>query len=346
MLLANVTAGVRQYFALSLKIWLGLLLLSVWIWALTVPIAEVAISPGVVFKVQAAIAGRANANGGLSFYGVSIDAARLTPIEFAWDTLNPNDSFVPGLESGSGVSQGPLTRSQEAEIAAAVAAAKYLRLPVRTIPGVVVKGVLPLSPARNKLAVGDLIVSVNGVRVTSLAALDAAVALHPGQPYIELGFLRYNGAGKLLHRTATLRIAFNAGRLGLVVSPALGYSIPFALKLSMLDSQLSTAALSEALAVVAEYRTLPGLHGGHLRVAAVGSVTASGQVLPVIGIRQRVVAARLGGLSYLLVPKMQVAQAEVVSLGRVRIVGVSSLAQAVSAVSRGAGIRYRTGVIH
>ena len=345
MLLAKVTAGTRQYLKLSLRIWLGLVLLSAWAWALSARIAEVAISPGSVFRVEAVPPGRSSAGGKPSFYGVSIDATRLTPIEYVWDLLNPNVSFLPGLESGASISQGVLTLSQQAEIAAAVAAAKYLRLPVRAIPGVVVKGVLPLSPARRELAVGDLIVSVNGVRVTSLAALDAAVALHPGLPFTTLAFLRYNGAGRLLHRSATVRVAFNAGHLGLVVSPAIGYSIPFAVKLSTLDTQLNTASLSEALAVVGEYRKFPGVRKGGFRVAAIGSVTTSGQVLPVIGIRQRVVAARDGGFSYLLVPKMQVTAARGASFGRIRIVGVSSLAQAVEAVAGAAGGRNPVGVV-
>jgi len=185
-----------------------------------------------------------------------------------------------------------MVTSQDAAIAVAQ---RELGLDVPTLPGVA----LPMEggPADGKLLARDLFLTIGGKAVTTTDEVGAAIkASTPGEP-LEMVVLRD-------HKRKEVTVVPQRGDQGSEVGIYLGtgFRFPFDVTVNISpDIGGPSAGLMFALAI---YDTLtPGsLTDGQI-VAGTGTISAEGQVGPIGGIQQKVVAARDSGAELFLVPE-------------------------------------------
>jgi PDZ domain-containing protein len=314
----------------ALWLWLAIVVVAMFAWATFGSSGEVALVPSGVFPVSTTVkvAGQPKTARGV-IYSASVAAKPLSPLSYVVDHLDSNLDFYPAIFGRAKEAPQALGEREQETVVAAEAAARCLRFPVMSIPGVVVHAVLRNSPAYGRLFPGDLIVEVNGQRVTNQAAIDAAIAQGVGSNRITLGVLRFDSNGAVVGGLKRFELPYDGGRLGLILGSGLYYRLPFQVSSRVADSRLGYSALAEALSIVEGIR---GVDKNAPRVAAIGGLAPSGQVLPVFGIRQRVIAARNAGIDLVLVPRSQVEDAEAASLGKVKVIGVRNLQGAVTAL--------------
>jgi Lon-like protease len=106
------------------------------------------------------------------------------------------------------------------------------------------------------------------------------------------------------------------------------YKFPFTVKISVGDIGGPSAGMMFALGII-DKLTTDKLTGGKF-IAGTGEITASGQVLAIGGIQQKMVGARNAGATVFLTPASNCADTKgAVPAGR-RLVKVSTLDQAVT----------------
>lgn len=187
-----------------------------------------------------------------------------------------------------------MVSSQDTAIAAALGELGH-ELPMVTEVMAVTKG----SPAQGKLETRDKILSVNGTEITDTASVTEAVQESGVGGEAEF-VIRRDG------RTRTVTITTRAAEddpdraiVGVVVGG--GFEFPFDVSVNISeDIGGPSAGLIFALAV---YDTLtPGALTEGLNVAGTGTITADGDVGPIGGIQQKIVAAADSGADLFLVP--------------------------------------------
>ena len=163
-----------------------------------------------------------------------------------------------------------------------------------------VEGVDPGSPAAGKLEVGDVMQSVNGVKITSADQVVNAIVKHGTKP-VTLGILRDHR--KLdVTMTPVMMTTDGTKRPRIGISQGIGFSFPFNIELHV-DPNIGgpSAGLMFSLAI---YDTLtPGSLSGGAVVAGTGELSADGKVGPIGGIAQKIAAADKAGAKMFFVPK-------------------------------------------
>ncbi len=294
-------------------------------------VSEVAVGPGGLVNLsQAAELGHDHPNG-LSLLDAQLSITSLTPLQFLIDHLNSNLTFLTPLH-GEQTPLGTANSSNlQAVLSAGVAAYRYLGLPIQTTHGLLVRDILPHSPARGIVYLGDLITKVNGLRVSNLLNFEAALTSRPRSPTVTL-MLEREGPRAARPERRLVRVPFNEGKLGIVITTASFYELPRTLKLQIPRALDGSEGLAEALAIIESSRHLHIPHP--LALGAIGIVKPDGEIQPVFGITQRVAAMRAGHLRYVLVPSVQRQSAQQASHGTVDVIGVTFLSQAVREVER------------
>jgi PDZ domain-containing protein len=183
---------------------------------------------------------------------------------------------------------------------AAVVALSQLGYTVRArTGGVTVLLVTKDAPAADLLRPGDVILSVNGRKVTSVLALRTALeAKHPGTT-VKLGFRR---GGKV--REATIKTVADpedAKRaiIGVTASDELTVKLPVPIRFDAGGVGGPSAGLAFALDILQELgRNIA--HGK--KIAATGELALNGAVGPIGGVKQKTLGAREAGVDVFLVP--------------------------------------------
>lgn len=231
--------------------------------------------------------------------------------------------FRPG-ESDAEVKRENAQQFQNSQSNAEVAALRSLGYPVK----VVVREVVPGSPAEGELAVGDQVIGVNGKRVTSADDVrDALRNTHPGQR-VSITFQRDDQP----ERTESVTLARHPqGEQGFIgFQPVDRADVPFKVDIALEDVGGPSAGLMFALAIVD--RMTPGdLAGGH-DIAGTGEISPTGQVGPIGGISFKLVAAREAGATAFLVPEQNCAEAVAAAPEGLTLIKVSDLDGAVHAL--------------
>jgi PDZ domain-containing secreted protein/Zn-dependent protease/predicted transcriptional regulator len=215
-------------------------------------------------------------------------------------------AVVPrGVEPGSYVErQRDVFR--ESQMLAAVAAARSQGLPVSlTGTGVRIVDVLRGSPAAETLRVGDVIVAVDGDRVTDAPALAQAVASRPAGTRFRLTVER--GSERFERDVTTRRLPQLSGGVGLGVTVdtrGLDVDLPFQISFAERNVGGPSAGLAYALAI-ADMLSARDYAGGRV-IATTGTIDADGDVGPVGGVEQKAVAAEGAGAELFLVPANEV----------------------------------------
>ena len=260
----------------------------------------------------------------------------------------------PGVPPDELGPQGFLQMS-DSKRAAEAAALRELGWRLRAIPsGAVVTGVVAPSPARSaRVHVADQIVSVNGAAVRTTCALVGAVhELAPGTT-VRLGVERAHISAKgVITMGAPRTLVLRAARapsglgpstcagvrgparswLGLALEDGVRYNYPGTISIDTSNIGGPSAGLAMTLTLID--RLSAGSLTGHRVVAATGTIDAAGQVGDVGGVAEKTVAVERAGATIFFVPTVEVATARHVAGAGLRVIGVSTLAQALGDLRR------------
>ncbi|ROS39948.1 PDZ domain-containing protein [Amycolatopsis thermoflava] len=240
--------------------------------------------------------------------------------------LAPREEYFRPGESDEQVQQENVQQFQDSQSNAEVAALRHLGFPVKVLAQTIVDN----TPASRVLAAGDRLLSVNGRAITNEDDVTAALAdTTPGQT-VPITFQH----GTEPPRTEQITLAANPdpskkqGFMGL--QPIDRADVPFDVKISLQDVGGPSAGLMFALAIVD--RLTPGEMVAGEHVAGTGEITEKGQVGAIGGISFKVVAAREAGATVFLTPEANCAEASAAAPDGLKLVKVSDLDSALSAL--------------
>jgi PDZ domain-containing protein len=216
------------------------------------------------------------------------------------------------------------------EIAAAVAL-RELDYEVEADPeGALVAAVAPDAPAAGKLSPTDVIVAVDGTTIRTPDDLRRLIAEREPGETVQLRVRRGNDEREV--RVGTIASPDEPRRpiVGIQVEQFADIELPIDVEIDLGGVGGPSAGLAFALDIVEELRG--GVDGG-LEVAATGELDLDGDVLPVGGVKQKVIGARRSGADIFLVPAGDNAETARRHAGDLRVVPVESFRQALQALA-------------
>ncbi len=197
-----------------------------------------------------------------------------------------------------------------------------LEVPAQTSVGQVAKG----KPAAGKLKVEDVIVSVDGKKISGVAEVADAIADRDPGERVEIGYLRDGERGSVTLTTTDLGQG-KAG-IGVVLQPT--YDYPFEVKIDAGDVGGPSAGMMFALAVRDELT--PGAMTGGKSIAGTGTISDDEKVGAIGGIAQKMIGAEEGGAKWFLAPEANCDEVVGNVPDGLTVVPVSTFDEAVSAV--------------
>ena len=210
--------------------------------------------------------------------------------------------------------------------------------------GVLIGGVLEASPAVGHLEAGEIIVAAGGKTVGTNSQLVAIIRTH--HPGDRLALTVKQPTGK--RHNVTVRLGRYPAGLAAAGTPSgtpfVGISnlqteqefkYPFAVHIDAGNIGGPSAGLAFTLAIL-DYLGNGQLTGGHL-VAATGTISMDSSVGEVGGVTQKAIAVRRAGAKLFLVPQAEYNDAEAQAGSTMKVVGVTNLNQALTALARFGG---------
>jgi len=276
-----------------------------------------------------------------------VEEARVTALSYLFFKLQSDTALysVPSVTGGVSPAeldaQGNLQMAQ-AETAAKVASLRHLGYAVPATPvGAVIVGTFPGTPAYGVLNVGDVVTAVDGVPTTTAHALTTALAPYKSGQAVTFT-VRRNGTAPPGPVTLTLRrtaVEVDGERVvvtvGIEPQDQVQYSYPFPISINVVNIGGPSAGLAMTLGVI---DTLSGGHlTGGLKVAATGTMDASGNVGDVGGVAQKTVAVENAGASIFLVPPQEFGAAKSKDRPGLKVYAVSTLDQALRVLAANGG---------
>jgi PDZ domain-containing protein len=243
----------------------------------------------------------------------------------AW--LAPSEAVVPQSELFPPGQTAQQTQAQDTEQMASsqqlATAAALTELHIKYQTHVTVLSTVAGYPASKTLKAGDVIEAVDGTPVTGESSLSSMITAHPVGSSLQLAVLR---AGQTLTVPVTSKLSGGAPVIGVNVQDQ--YKFPFNVRITVGDIGGPSAGMMFALGII-DMLTPANLTGGRF-IAGTGEITESGQVRPIGGIQQKMVAARDAGATVFLAPAGNCADTAGAVPAGLRVVKVSTLSQAVS----------------
>lgn len=184
-----------------------------------------------------------------------------------------------------------MEQSQQTAIAVALTKLGY-EVPVELYVSEVTKS----SPASGKIIAADFIRSVDGQKVSTIEQLREKVNQYDGTKPITLVVSR-NSQEKSFELTP-IKDETGAYRVGILVGYR--YEFPVNIKLELGDVGGPSGGMIFALGIYDELT--PGSLLGNSHVAGTGTISETGQVGPIGGIRQKLYGASQAGAKYFLAP--------------------------------------------
>lgn len=234
----------------------------------------------------------------------------------------------PGLTDEQ-QSQYNLLDMEQSKYEALLAALEATGFDTPPIRGARVIGVAAGFPADNKLQTGDLIVEVNGATVRGPADAVERIVSKPIGSKISVTVLRGDQRKTTEMRSIASPIKEEKDR------PVLGIRLANAVRLPGFDVTIDSqniggpsAGLAFALTIVDVLTTEDFTRGHH--VAVTGTIDGAGRVGPVGGVEFKVVAAEREGADIFLVPADEFDEARGAASGKVKVIGVSTLEEALA----------------
>ncbi|WP_242885224.1 YlbL family protein [Actinomadura litoris] len=238
----------------------------------------------------------------------------------------PEETVFPKDESQKQVDEENTRQMQDSQESAEAAALHELKIPITT--QVVVDGVQKGKPADGKLSPGDEVTALDGAKITSVAQITGTMAKHRIGDPVTLTIVR---GGKESKQTLTT-VADPTGKRP-VVGIVLGdrYKFPFKIDISVGDIGGPSAGLMFSLAIVD--KLTPGALTGGKFIAGTGTITPEGEVGPIGGIQQKMIAARRAGATVFLTPKDNCSDALSARPDGLRLVRADTLHGAVQSIN-------------
>jgi PDZ domain-containing protein len=269
--------------------------------------------------------------GGIYFVDVIVrKASRLeelfSPLRPDGADMVPEEALVPpgtSIEDRRRQNLRQMTRSQQ--VAAAVAL-QELGYNVDAKPkGALIVAVASDAPAAGKLEPTDVVVAADGSPVRTPTDLRRLITAHKPGETVELT-VREGGGTKTI-RVGTIESPAEPGRavVGVQVEQAADIHLPIDVEIDLGGVGGPSAGLAFALDIVEELRHNVD-HG--LKVAATGEIELDGGVVPIGGVKQKVLGARKSNVDVVLVPAGDNAAVARRYAGDLRIIAVESFRQA------------------
>lgn len=217
---------------------------------------------------------------------------------------------------------------------AAVVALRRLGYPVaESGKGALIEAVESKAPAGGRLAQGEVITGVDG-RPTPLAsmALTTIRARQPGES-LRLDVQGVDGAARVEVIVLGSRPDLPSGFLGVVLrTKERKFDYPFPVNIDSGSIGGPSAGLAFTIGVL-DTLTAGELTGGR-KVAVTGTIEIDGTVGDVGGVAQKTAAVRAAGAEYFLVPPNEFAQASAHAGGRLKVLKVANLDEALVALGQ------------
>ena len=235
--------------------------------------------------------------------------------------------YPPGLDRET-EDQRARSQMDQSKIDAAIVVLTELEdYPTSHGPGALIEQTFPGCPADGELFSGDLILAIDGEPVDDRE--EASALIGGAAPREPLDF-RVRAGGE------THDVELAKRRCGGSKDPLVGVSIvdnfPFPIEISSGNVGGPSAGLMFSLGL---YDLLtPGDLTAGRTIAGTGTITPDGQVGPIGGITDKVVAAERVGATVFLVPKDNMAALEGVDTGDMRLIEVATFDDAVQALRR------------
>ncbi len=213
----------------------------------------------------------------------------------------------------------------------AATAAAFNQLGIKpSSTSVSVAGFSAEAPAAATLAVGDRILAVDGSVVNTAEQLTTAIGrVKPGQP-VSITYQRGSAARRTVSITTT-GAPGQPGRPIIGITPSEKAVYPVTVKIGLKDVGGPSAGLMFAIGIVD--KLTPGDLAGGRTIAGTGEIAQNGAVSPIGGIQQKLLGARRSGATVFLVPAQNCAEASQATPKGLRLVKVSTLTDALGALT-------------
>ena len=236
----------------------------------------------------------------------------------------------PGSNFGERRRQNLQAMSRSQQVAAAVAL-RELGYKVTAKPeGALVVGVASDAPAHGKIQPTDVVVGVDGKPVRTPDDLRRLIGTPQARRDGGAARPRATARTKVIE-VGTIASAGTGGpSSGIQVEQSADIKLPIDVDIDLGGVGGPSAGLAFALDIVEELRGNVD-HG--LNVAATGEIELDGSVLPIGGVKQKVIGARRSGADVFLVPAGENAAEARRHAGDLRIIPVESFRQALQALA-------------
>jgi Lon-like protease len=248
----------------------------------------------------------------------------------------PEEAIFPKNVSTKKVEQENTQEMASSQEAATAAALHELHMPTTTV--VVVDSVQPGMPAAGKLRPGDEITAIDGKKIKQVPEVSGVISGHKAGERVTFTVRR---GGKEIPVEVTTVASTDKTAAG---KPVVGvvlrekFTFPVTVKISVGDVGGPSAGLMFSLGIY-DKLTPQELTGGRF-IAGTGTITPEGQVGPIGGIQQKMVAARDAGATVFLTPTQNCGDATASKPKGLRLVRVDTMhgaLQALSALRTGQG---------
>ena len=222
---------------------------------------------------------------------------------------------------------------EKSETTAIVVALERLGFEVRRKAGggASVEEVTPASPAGGRLRPGDVITSVNGVPAASAQEVTRALDELRSGDVVRLGVVTPTGAERTEEIVLGRRPGTDDPLLGVILRSAPGrFEFPVDVRIEAEGFEGGSAGLALTLGLL-DVLT-PGELTGRNRIAVTGTMEIDGTVGKVGGVTEKATAARRAGARYLLVPSGQAEEAARGGGSTLKVIGVATLDDALTAL--------------
>ena len=283
-------------------------------------------------------------------YLESLTAWRWFTLQFSShvEFVSANALVQPGVPTDELTAQGYLEMSDSKQ-GAEVSAFRALGWTVPSTPnGAIITAVEDPSPARTaQLHVADEIVAVNARAVTSTCSVIAA--LHDVAPktlvHLRIDRATISSKGVITWKRAstvalvTSSVPKNLGSsgcagvngpsrswIGVSLEDGVRYALPATVAINTANIGGPSAGLAMTLTLI-DKMSQSSITGGQ-PIAATGTIDVHGNVGDMGGVAEKTVAVQRGGAKYFIVPQVEVSTAERAASPGLKIIGVTTLAQA------------------
>jgi Lon-like protease len=241
----------------------------------------------------------------------------------------PEEAIFPKHVSTKKVEQENTQEMASSQEAATAAALHELKMPTTT--SVVVDSVQQGLPAAGKLRPGDQIVAIDGHKIKQVPEVSGVVSGHKVGDTVKFTIKRGGKDSTVAVGTVASPDTAAAGKpvVGVVLREK--FQFPVTVKISVGDVGGPSAGLMFSLGIY-DKLTPDEVTGGKF-IAGTGTITPEGQVGPIGGIQQKMVAARDAGATVFLTPTQNCADAVASDPKGLRLVRVDTMHGALAALN-------------